>query len=659
MKELLATRPLILLVAGAVVLAALTLGGGTPTAPKAAPTLEFWEAAARGFVSVVMVNETFEENGQSVTLPAGIRVTNSASVPVVIPEEAVLLSPHPSQSPPPDPMNTTADAALTNATVPAHGSLLYSAGQYVLAGFLRGPMWWDLEEMQSWKAGVAFRVGGETLPFGLRSLVEPPFYTSWGDNTQIRLWAALRSYPWTVVGKQPLWAKTNGSAGQTVRVRIDATNMAVWATDDAFTANVNVTGGLIEDIVPAGWNVEWGAFSVPPDVNVSHADGSRTLGWYEDLPGAPVSNEGNPDLPTPFTTVTRFYTLVAPALYNGSATLPRALSDMNRTGTPDAHSAPTVVQGNSPPTADAGGPYVGNEGDTIVLDASKSVDPDGDPLQYRWSFTDNGTWDTPWSSGPTASVTYTDEFSGRVRVEVTDGHTFDNATAAVTIANVPPAIEDLASSANVSARFRLTVAGEKWHDVTFVLQGNGGTLVDLRVVRTPGDPADQSRSSPLVTVDLARPVAAWVGYTPRDDPVNGQPNGDNPAWLAVTFPNGTTQTWSHDFNVAHTDTWNWSLDGLATILGRGSVTLRAHLVDPGSDALTAHWDFGDGTGTTQVFPNGPAGDAPETPVGGAAPMDVLATVLHTYATAGSYTVTLTVTDADGASTTAALTVTVG
>lgn len=655
MKESVAIRPLVLLLAGAIVAGAWALGAPPARTASAEPTMGFWEAAARGLVRVVVVNETFNENGHSVTLPVGIEVTSTARVPVVIPEEAVLMSPHPSQSPPPDPNNTTADAALTNGTVPAGGKLLYSFGPYVLAGYLTGPMYWDLEELQFSKAGVAFHVGGETLPFALRALVEHPFYKGPGDNTQSVLWTALRSYPAVVVGKGPLWAKTNGSAGQTVRIRLDATNLAVWSTDDTITANVNVTRGIVEDTVPAGWSVEEGSFSIPPDVTVNRTDGSQVLTWYENLPAAQVSGQGNPQLPTPYATVTRFYTLVAPTLYGPSVELPRLLSDMNRTGTPDAHSAPPVVQGDLPPVADAGGPYTAKEGQSVLLNASKSSDPEGDPLQFRWSFTGNGSWDTSWSSSPTATVTYSDEFAGQVQVEVTDGHTLANATAPVTITNVPPSILRLTSTETASASFRLTVAGEKGHDVTFVLRANGTTMADLRVVRQPGDPASQSKSTGMLTVNLSRPIGAWVLYTPHDDPVNGRPNGDNPAWLTVTLADGTMSVLFHNFNVNHPSTWNWSLGSLPGIFRRGTVALAAHLTDPGADALTAHWDFGDGTNATQVFPNGPAGDAPESPVGGT-PMDVIATVQHAYAAAGTYTVTLTVTDADGASTTATVVV---
>ncbi len=658
MKEFSVARWLVLALAGALVAGSLALPTHPPAATADAP-MDFWEAAGRGLVSVVMVNETFVVQGNTLTQAAGILVTNFAEVAVNISEETVLMSPHPSQSPPPDPSSTTADASLTAGIVPAHGSLLYSAGKYVLPGWLSGPSWWDLEELQFWKAGVEFHVGGETLPFGLRALVEHPYYNSQGDNTQTAIYAYLRSYPTVVVGKQPLWASTNGSAGQTVRVRIDATNMAVWAVDDSYAANVNVTDGIIEDTVPAGWSVEEGSFSTPRPWITSNPDGSTTLRWNDSIGGAARNYTGNNySEPTDYSTVTHFYTLVAPALGAGSAELPRALSDMNRSGTPDAHSAVVVIAGNQPPTADAGGPYTGNEGDVIVLNASKSKDPDGDPLQFRWSYTDNGTWDTPWSSNPTASVRYTDEFSGHARVEVSDGYSTVDAVAAVTIANVPPEIRSLTASSAAAADFRLIVAGEKYHDVTLHLTANGTDLADLRVVRQPGDPANLSADTGMLSLNVTRPIVVTVLYTPSDDPVNGQPNGANPAWVVITLPNGTSFWKFHNFNVKHASTWTWNLGDLRGSVIATGLTLRAHLYDPGADTLTAHWDFGDGTNLTQVFPNGPSGDSPEAVVGGAAPMDLIAAVSHEFPAGQTFTVTLTVTDADGASTTATLAVTV-
>ena len=255
-------------------------------------------------------------------------------------------------------------------------------------------------------------------------------------------------------------------------------------------------------------------------------------------------------------------------------------------------------------------------------------------------------------------MTYTDEFTGHVRVEVSDGRTDANATASVTIANVPPTIEGLSASAVASADFRLVTAGTKGGAVTFTLQNGGLTLAEVRVVREPGNPAEEARSSGPVAINVTQPLVAWALFTPPGNPSNGGPNGDDPAWLVVSFPNGTSITLFHNFNAQHRETWNWSLAALPAMFARTAVALEAHLTDPGADALTARWDFGDGTTVTQVFPNGPAGDAPEAPVGGT-PMDVLAGTLHTYAAAGSYTVVLAVTDADGATTTQSLTVQVG
>jgi hypothetical protein len=57
---------------------------------------------------------------------------------------------------------------------------------------------------------------------------------------------------------------------------------------------------------------------------------------------------------------------------------------------------------------------------TIVFNASKSSDPDGDTLQYRWNFTNDLNWDTGWLSTPAANHTYNQSGNYTVVLQVKD-----------------------------------------------------------------------------------------------------------------------------------------------------------------------------------------------------------------------------------------------
>jgi mono/diheme cytochrome c family protein len=90
---------------------------------------------------------------------------------------------------------------------------------------------------------------------------------------------------------------------------------------------------------------------------------------------------------------------------------------------------------NNPPLADAGGPYSGEAGTTLVqFDGSGSSDPDGDAITYAWDFGDgNG------ASGMMPTHTYASADNFVVTLVVNDGWA-DSAPAITSAAITAPAV---------------------------------------------------------------------------------------------------------------------------------------------------------------------------------------------------------------------------
>ena len=154
------------------------------------------------------------------------------------------------------------------------------------------------------------------------------------------------------------------------------------------------------------------------------------------------------------------------------------------------------------PIADAGGPYAGEVGETIVFDGSGSFDPDGWIVLYEWDFESDGVFDFN-SATPAAEHAYPAVFSGVATLRVTDN------------------------------------------------DGNTATDTSLVEISLPSNPAPIADAGPDQTAERTSVVGAEVtldgsgSYDPDGDPLTygwtwagGSASGVSPA---VTMPMGTTE----------------------------------------------------------------------------------------------------------------------
>jgi hypothetical protein len=300
-------------------------------------------------------------------------------------------------------------------------------------------------------------------------------------------------------------------------------------------------------------------------------------------------------------------------------------------------------------------PYTGGVSYYSRIGINYTEGSERDIVLYEWDFTSDGIFDyieteaiAPDGAfdGKTTHV-YGDNGIYTVTLRVTDETgAADTDTCNVTVNNIAPTIENV--SAYVEANITLRLAGEKWHDASMYLYENGTEVGSISIVRYPGSPDDQSGTIEGVTIDLTKEYSVKVIYTPDDDPVNGQPNGANPAWIILTFEDGTEERIHHTFNVKHPETWEWDVELNKLLVGH-EVTFEASGLDPGSDDLGFEWsvltftnwhnnDGTTGTSSTDPYPS------PD----GIFPFEAADVVKCAFP--GSGTILLTLWDDDGGST---------
>jgi PKD repeat protein len=262
---------------------------------------------------------------------------------------------------------------------------------------------------------------------------------------------------------------------------------------------------------------------------------------------------------------------------------------------------------NQGPQAVPGGPYTVNEGGLVTFDGSGSKDPDGSIVKYEWDLNYDGRTFTIDTTGKTASTGYPDgPATVAIALRVTDdrgaSHT---ATTQVTVLNVAPTVE----------------AGGPYAGQVGDLINMAGTATDPGFVDQTGlsyrwDFGDGTQSSgPIVSHSY-------------------QQAGNYEAKLTVTDKDGARGT-----DTATVQVRKGNQPPAAIISGPTSGLVGETLnfngvnsADEDGRIVSYTWDLGDGTAAGGVD------------------------VAHRYSAAGSYQVTLTVTDDGGLSDSATQTV---
>jgi len=272
-----------------------------------------------------------------------------------------------------------------------------------------------------------------------------------------------------------------------------------------------------------------------------------------------------------------------------------------------------TVTENTAPVADAGGPYVVDEGSSITLDASASSDPDFNPLTYEWDLDNDGAYDN--ATGLTTNFAALDDGTYTVGLRVSDGLLEDTTTVDVIVNNVAPAVD---AGPDQSA--------------------SEGATVNLAPA-TFTDPGTQDTHT--ATID-------WGDGSASDAGVVSETNGSGSvAGSHVYADNGSytvTVTVTDDDSGVGSDTLLVTVGNLppvveagpdASILEGDAVTLDpATFTDAGDlDTHTASIDWGDTHSEVGVVSEAGGNGS----VAGS----------HSYPNAGNYTVTVTVMDNDG------------
>lgn len=281
---------------------------------------------------------------------------------------------------------------------------------------------------------------------------------------------------------------------------------------------------------------------------------------------------------------------------NGDYTVTLTVTDKDGQSSSDSA---LITISNAAPTSLAGGPYSGGV-DAPIAFAGSASDPGQADVQagftYSWDFGDGTV-----SSEQNPNKTYAAAGTFTVRLTVTDK---DGATATA---------QTTATINSVGGPLTANAGPDRGDNEGALVSFNGSASGGTGALSYNWDFGDGTTATGLAT----------TSHTYQD-------NGQYTVTLTVTDAGGQSQADTAQLTIGNVAP-SASVGGPYSGTAGQAVSFAASATDPSvadqSAGLSYSWDFGDG--------NSASG----------------ATVAHTYATAGTYTVQLTVTDKDGGATT--------
>ncbi|MGC9553772.1 MAG: PKD domain-containing protein [Thermoplasmatota archaeon] len=315
----------------------------------------------------------------------------------------------------------------------------------------------------------------------------------------------------------------------------------------------------------------------------------------------------------------------------------------------------TVVITNLAPSVNAGSDRTVNEGDTVSFSGAFTDPGSADTHTIHWNFGDG----TNATGTLTPSHIYGDNGVYTVTLTVSDDDGgSDSDTMTVTVLNVNPvvpAISGITIEENSPFNLTATATDPGSDDLTFTWSFAYGPTTTTTYYN------DGSSPDPVLSPDGTHPfsVTDSVGHTYGDDyvftvtlTVTDDDGGTTTITTTVTVTNVAPTITAASLALPYPDNPGFILPVVHIL------NFTATATDPGSDDLTFTWNWGDGTHTTNTYYNNNSLGPDPYPSPHSNPINVTDTASHIYAAPGNYTVTLTVTDDDGLTTTTTWNITV-